>query len=175
MSAARTGAARLRGWLIGALSGAVAVVAHATAGGALSSGACVVLLILACGTVGAVASSALRRANLLGVVAFLTAGQLSAHLILVVTSDHGHAGHWSLSMLLAHLVATAACALLICAAEHLFAVVATELRRLFVFLLTVRADDDRPRPLPVWPHACLAVRDAVCGRLRTRAPPLPVA
>ena len=172
MSAARASAARLRGIFVGACSGASAVGAHSLGGGALPESPSIVLLLLGCAVIGAVASSPMQTRHALPVVAvYLSAGQVVGHCTLVLASGHSHGDHWSTAMLVAHLLAAAGGAALICVVERLFGALAGKIWRLFVAMLALLAGDERRPAAPVWMHAGPAARLLVSGGLRTRGPP----
>lgn len=116
-------AARLRGTAAGALTAALAVAAHSTAGGGLPSSAAVVLLALSAVTLGAVVTTIRRAADAEVLLVLLTVGQVVGHEVL------GAAGHvhstGSLApagaMLAAHTMAVAVGAVLIGAGGRLCA------------------------------------------------------
>lgn len=174
MTDARTRAARLRGLLVGASAGAVAVAGHGVGGAALPAAPSIVLMVLSCAAVGALASSSaesLRRP--IAVLAYVSAAQLVGHCTLVFASTHSHANHWSASMLASHTAAAIVCAALICTAERLFAALASVFWRLIVVLLAL-CDDVNPRTgRPVWARTALTSRILAGGGLGTRGPPLP--
>jgi hypothetical protein len=174
MTDARTRAARLRGVFVGASAGAVAVAGHSVGGAGLPAAPSIVLMVLLCAAVGALASSSaegLRRP--IAVLAYVSAGQLVGHRTLVFASTHSHANHWSASMLASHAAAAIVCAALICTAERLFAALAGVLWRLIVVLLAL-CDDVNPRTgRPVWARTALTSRILAGGGLGTRGPPLP--
>lgn len=175
MTDARTRAARLRGVLVGASAGAVAVAGHGVGGAALPAAPSIVLMVLLCAAVGALASSSaesLRRP--IAVLAYVSAGQLVGHCTLVFASTHSHANHWSASMLASHAAAAIVCAALICTAERMFAALAgVVLWRLIVVLFEL-CDDANPSPgRPVWARTALTSRILAGGGLGTRGPPLP--
>jgi|EndMetStandDraft_8_1072994.scaffolds.fasta_scaffold18390_4 hypothetical protein len=173
MTAARTTAARLRGISVGASAGAVAVGAHGVGGAALPASPAIVLMVLLCAVVGAVASSSSEiHRSPAAVLLYVLAGQLIGHCILVFASTHTHGGHWSVQMAASHLAAAVLCAALICTAERLFGALAGVLWRLILVLLVLR-DDDRPqRSRRAWAHTGLTSRILACRGLGTRGPPL---
>lgn len=132
-------AARLRGAATGALTAALSVAAHSTAGGELPSGATVALLTVLAVTLGAFVAAMREAADFRVLVIALSAGQLLAHGIL------GAAGHsHSLSpgapagpMVAAHVVAIALGAALIAVGGRLCAAVSRALR-------TARQPGNRP-------------------------------
>jgi hypothetical protein len=173
MTAARTAAARLRGGFVGATSASIAVAAHSAGGGAMPAGATAVLLLVACATVAA-AAAAHTRPGLASVLAFVSAGQLIGHCVLTFASGHMHGAHWSLPMLSAHVLAAAACAVLICAAERLCEAALGELRRLIVVTLDVADGDEHPSQAATSSSTSFYSRILVRGGLGTRAPPASV-
>ncbi len=174
MTLARTRAARLRGVLVGASAGAVAVAGHGVGGAALPATPSMVLMVLLCAGVGAVASSPAEvHRRPLVVLAYVSAGQSVGHCTLVFASTHPHANHWSASMLAAHAVAAIICAALICTAERLFGALAGVLWCLIVVLLALRDDLSPSTGRPVWAHVGTAPRILAGGGLGTRGPPLP--
>jgi hypothetical protein len=171
MSAARATAARLRGCFIGAFSAASAVGAHGLGEGGLPHSATVVVLVLACAGVGAVASSPSRTSALPIVALYLCMGQVIGHSVLTLAPWHTHGDAWSPTMALAHLLAAAGGAVLICAAERLFGALAGQIWRLLLAVVAPRGADERPRATPVWPGVTAASRLIVIGGLGTRGPP----
>ncbi|MCJ0906818.1 hypothetical protein [Rhodococcus sp. ARC_M6] len=115
--------APLRGSVVGAASGALAVAAHGIGGGEIPPASAMTLLLAVCVAVGAITATlpALARGPL-PLIAALGAGQLAAHAAMTV-SVHSHSSAPGLMMLGAHAVATAVCAVLVLAAERLLAVV----------------------------------------------------
>ena len=129
-SDSRQAAARWRGGLVGACSAAVAVAAHGLGGGVLPDGAALMLLVLGCGVVGTAAGGRLGCRGVSAVAAFLGIGQLVGHLTLAAASGHAHGLTVAPEMVVAHLGAAMACAVLICAAEQLWSALATYVWRL---------------------------------------------
>lgn len=113
-----TPAALLRGAAAGALTATLAVAAHGAAGGAVPSGAAAVLLALLSAVLGAVAGSTERMAEPRMLLSLLAAGQLIGHLTLAA-AGHSHTAALRPPMLLAHLLAVAAGAVLIAGADRL--------------------------------------------------------
>jgi hypothetical protein len=174
MTVARTRAARLRGFFVGASAGAVAIAGHGVGGAALAASPSIVLIVLLCAAVGAIASSAAEvHRRPVVVLAYVSAGQLVGHCTLVLASTHSHANHWSASMLAAHAVAAVVCAALICTAERLFGALAGVRWHLIVVLLALRDDFNPSTGRPIWAHAGLTSRILAGGGLGTRGPPLP--
>ena len=168
MTLARTGAARLRGVFVGASAGAVAVAAHGVGGTALPASPSIVLMVLLCAVVGAVASSPAeihRRPPVVRV--YVLAAQLVGHCTWVFASTHTHANHWSVQMVASHVVAAFICAAaLICTAERLFGALAGVLWHLILVLLAPRDDDHPPQSYRAWAHTGLTSRDNRAIRLR---------
>jgi len=131
----------LRGLATAGVSAALAVAAHAAAGGGLpSTGTAVVLTAVLAGAGVALAD---RRRGFRSILAVVGAGQLGMH-VLLDQFGHAHAGtDVSALMVVTHAVAAVAVAMLLAGAERsVFAVVAV-LRWLLGGALTA------PRPLPV--------------------------
>ncbi|MDI9917198.1 hypothetical protein [Rhodococcus sp. IEGM 1379] len=120
--------APLRGSVVGAASGALAIAAHGISGGEIPPASAMTLLIAVCVAVGAITATlpSLARGPL-PLIAALGAGQLAAHAAMTV-SVHSHSSAPGLTMLGAHAVATAVCAVAVLAAERLFAVVTNAAR-----------------------------------------------
>ncbi|NMM88511.1 hypothetical protein B2J88_29870 [Rhodococcus sp. SRB_17] len=124
--------APLRGSVVGAASGALAIAAHGMGGGEIPPASAMTLLIAVSVAVGAITATlpALTRGPL-PLIAALGAGQLAAHAAMTV-SVHSHSSAPGLMMLGAHAVATAVCAVLVLAAEQFFRVVTTVIRDVLV-------------------------------------------
>ncbi|WP_019972643.1 hypothetical protein [Mycobacterium sp. 141] len=100
---------------VGVLTAVLAVAAHGTAGGGWPGGAGAVQLALLAVTLGAVASTVRATTGALALSGLLGVGQLLAHVLLAI-DGHAHGSHPlqpSAPMLVAHLVAVTAEALLI--------------------------------------------------------------
>jgi hypothetical protein len=113
--------ARWRGAATASLTAALAVAAHAAAGGATPSGAGAALVGAMAITIGALATAVRGATRQPVLLALLSAGQLVAHLLLG-SSGHQHvamAGHGTAAMTVAHVVAVCAGAALIAAAGRL--------------------------------------------------------
>ncbi len=160
----------MRGGFVGACAAATAIGAHSLGGGGLPASPSLVVLVLACAVIGALASSAKARRSVPAVTLYLSVGQVVGHCVLAVAGGHTHTGQWSLPMLAAHLVAALGGAALICAAERLLAALVGSIWRLVMVLLALRGDEQRCIRL-VWTHTGLAVRSVVCGGWGTRGPP----
>ena len=174
------GVAQLRGFCVGALSGAVSIAAHGMGGGDTMAGMAspgasgTVLLIAACAVVGSLAASVRApRHEWLLLAATLSGGQAVGHLMLSMDSMHPSSPNMGLGMLAAHASAVAVSAALIQAAElaYLAAVAVWE-----------RVRPPAGAPLPsVGPAFVIvpAVRAATARLLLlasaggTRGPPLP--
>jgi hypothetical protein len=129
-SGSKQAAARWRGGLVGACSAAVAVGAHGVGGGMVPGGAALMVLVLGCAVVGTAAGGRLGRRGVGAVAAFLVIGQFVGHVVLAAASGHAHGLSVAPEMVLAHLCAAVACAVLICAAERLWSAFATYVWRL---------------------------------------------
>lgn len=173
----RDALARLRGGSAGAVSGAVSIAAHGWAAGtAVPAGSTLALLAGASAVVGAlVAGVGPLRDTTSGLIAALVAGQLLGHLTLGYGSGHPQHGAdpTSWQMLLAHLLAAVAAAVVIRGAEAAYrigtAVLALALppRRDLPVLL-------EPAPLRTRYRDRVILRVFAAKASRTRAPPLPV-
>ncbi|MEU6560021.1 hypothetical protein [Nocardia nova] len=142
----RPGDDAVRGGLVGAAVAVLAVAAHGWAGGGYPDSAALTLLVLIATATGTFASLLPRRWGRVAVLAALGGGQAAAHLALSILPAHGETscGSGLLTvpngwMAAAHAVATVVCALLIVAAERLYAAVSR----------SVRAITTRPHSLPV--------------------------
>ncbi|WP_020669001.1 hypothetical protein [Amycolatopsis nigrescens] len=140
---------------------ALAVTAHAAAGGGVPDVSLTLLLTVLIGWVAT--SLAGRTRGLPGILAVLGAAQLIMHLVL--TELMGHSGHSGLGvppaglMTLAHVLATAGTALLLAHAERMLLAVAAGLRLLLPVLW-------RHAPVPHGPARALpGVPDAAPGHL----------
>jgi hypothetical protein len=115
-----TTAARLRGLAAGLLTAALAVAAHGTADGAAPSGTAVALLAVLAATVGGLAITVSRAADVRVLIGLLATAQLVGHLMLAATAHHhGAAAAPASVMLLAHALAVIAGAVLIAAGDRL--------------------------------------------------------
>jgi hypothetical protein len=169
---ARTDAARVRGVLVGAISGAVAVAAHGLGGAMLPGGPAIVLLVLGSAAVGAASSSPAELQRRLPVVAlYLSAGQVLGHYLLVLAASHPHGNHWSVPMVAAHALAALGAAALICSAERLFGAIAAVLWHLVVVLVALRGTGATRRPGILWWAPGLAARTLAGSGRATRGPP----
>lgn len=152
-------AAHWRGGLVGACSAAVAVGAHGIGGGPLPGGAALVLLVLGCGVVGVAAGGKFGSRGIGTVAAFLVIGQAVGHLTLAYAAGHAHGLTAGPGMLLAHLGAALACAVLIGTAERLWSALAMYVWRLVRALTATAFADTAPGG---------ATRSAVAGTVRFR-------
>lgn len=107
--------ALLRGGAVGALTAALSLAAHGAAAGTPPAGAAVAQLLVLAGALAALAAS--TRAGLWPVVAVLSVGQALGHQLLSI-GMHTHAQVDPAAMLVAHLAAALAGAVLICAGER---------------------------------------------------------
>jgi hypothetical protein len=122
---------------VGLLTAALAIGAHAVAGGAVPLGAAAALLSLLAVTAGAVATNVDRTAETPVLFALLTVGQLVAHVMLTAAAHTDCAmsggspasgGTPAAVMLAAHTVALVVCATLIAAGDRLYRAVTSALR-----------------------------------------------
>ncbi|MFF2088673.1 hypothetical protein ACFVVM_33220 [Nocardia sp. NPDC058176] len=163
--------ARLRGAAIGAASGAVAVLAHGLAGAnAVPGGSSLTLLFAACALIGVVAAALPRGNTPAMTMAVLALGQGIGHTALSL----GHAQHtytYSAAMLLAHLVAIPAGALVIRAAEVGLRRAITSVRRWAHALDGVANPIDRLVALPVTEERAVARQLLLRPGIGLRGPP----
>ncbi|WP_225730402.1 MULTISPECIES: hypothetical protein [unclassified Nocardia] len=161
---------QVRGCLVGAAVGALAVAAHGTAGGGLPNSAELTLLLLIAAAAGGVAG--LRPASRGSVFGLLALGQFGGHVAL--SGMLGHESHSSpLStgpMLFAHIVATFCCAALILVVDRLYAVVSQAIRVALGVPRRSRVADRRRWADPGVPH----YRFHPNGAIGPRAPPVSV-
>jgi hypothetical protein len=116
----RTTAARLRGIAAGLLTAALAVAAHGAADSAAPSGTAVVLLIVLAATIGGLATTISRTADVRVLIGLLATGQLVGHLMLRAAGHtHGEPTSPASAMLAAHALAVVAGAILIAAGDRL--------------------------------------------------------
>ncbi|MEV0947071.1 hypothetical protein [Rhodococcus sp. NPDC049939] len=116
----RAPTAPFRGSAVGALAGALAVAAHGIGGGGDPESAALALLLVTSIATGALTTHLPTRFHgRLALVGALGLGQFVAHAALTLTA-HPHSASPAASMLAAHAVATAICALLIASAERLY-------------------------------------------------------
>ena len=123
-------AGRLRGTAAGLLTAALAVAAHSVGSGAPPTGAVVAQLAVLAATVGALAATIARAADARVLLGLLAAGQLCGHVILSAVG-HTHAAATAppaAAMLVAHVVAVGAGALLIATSDRLCRAVSRAVR-----------------------------------------------
>ncbi|EME51087.1 hypothetical protein G352_26652 [Rhodococcus ruber BKS 20-38] len=112
----------LRGTAAGALTAALAVAAHGSAGGGVPGDAEVTLLVAVAAGIGLVAA----HLRAVPTIVLLAGGQVATHLVLAAATT-GHL-HTSVPMLAAHTVAAVACAALLDAAQRLCGLLTRALR-----------------------------------------------
>ncbi|MFT4393296.1 hypothetical protein ACLTEW_00035 [Gordonia lacunae] len=147
MSTASTLAARLRGAMVGAVSGAAALPAHGLGGGMLPSSSGMVMLVSGCILLGVLCSHR-AGAGLPMLVGQLAMGQGIAHLLLATaTSEHHHGAALTPTMLSSHIAVAVIAGLGLWVAEHLVrAVVASVTRWLTGIVTPVRQEPSRRPP-----------------------------
>ncbi len=118
---------RLRGSCVAAASATVSVAAHALAGGTDFPGSAAIMLLIAASSVTGVVA-AHTRTGPLGVMGLLALGQLLGHTALSVPA-HCRTDLFTVPMLIAHLVAIVAAALLIRGAETTLLRAVSRIRR----------------------------------------------
>jgi hypothetical protein len=127
----------LRGLAVGLLTAALAIAAHALAGGTVLPGAAAVLLSVLATTAGSVAATVDRTSDARVLFALLASGQLIAHVMMTIPghTDCAMSGGPAASatpppaaMLAAHTVALVVCAALIAAGDRLCRAVTSALR-----------------------------------------------
>ena len=153
-------AARWRGASTALLTAALAVGAHALAGG-VPSGAGVALAVVLAAAVGALAASTRHALGICGLVAVLAAGQVLGHAVMAA-AGHAHSAHVAPTSLMvgAHGAAVVAGAVLIAAGDRLCRALSTMVRALIV-----RA----PRPSHVVDIAAAAANQPMQWMLLLRA------
>ncbi|WP_128643889.1 hypothetical protein [Rhodococcus opacus] len=165
--------ARMRGALVGSVSGAVSIAAHGIGGGGMPpSESAVVLLIAVCAAVGAMVSAIRVSSHRTAfVVAVLAAGQVAGHASLAVATHQSHGLQLSASMIAAHVVATIVAAGLIRSAERACLIALAALSRIVLIVLAPRpVDTGTWTATPVY-RAKLALWLLVNATAGTRAPP----
>ena len=143
--------AGVRGGAVGALTGAIAVAAHALGGGGAPSSATWTFLIALCCSLG-VAAGSVRVRGALPIALWLAVGQAGGHwaLSLGLGSDMAPMHHpLTPTMLAAHAAAIAVCAALVSAAEKLYGPITSVLRAPFA----------EPFTLPLAPRSIAVDRD----------------
>lgn len=128
-AAPTTTAARLRGTAAGLLTAALAVAAHGAADNAAPSGAAVVLLAVLAATIGGLATTVSRTADVRVLLCLLATGQLVGHLMLTAAGhSHGEPTSPAPAMLAAHVSAVVVGAILIAAGDRLCCAVSRVLK-----------------------------------------------
>jgi hypothetical protein len=169
-------AGRLRGTAAGLLTAALAVAAHSVGSGAPPTGAVVTQLAVLAATVGALAATIARAADARVLLGLLAAGQLCGHVILSAVG-HSHAAATAppaAAMLVAHVVAVGAGALLIAASDRLCRAVSRAVRvavRIVAAPVTVApvvliGDADQPRRSGLQLAASVSPRGPPVSRYR---------
>ncbi|MCG7631224.1 hypothetical protein MHN80_02770 [Gordonia McavH-238-E] len=129
-------AARLRGVMVGAVSGAAALPAHGLGGGMLPSSSAMVMLVSGCILLGVLCSHR-AGAGLGMLMGQLAIGQGIGHLLLMAaTPEHHHGATLSASMLSSHLAVAVIAGLGLWIAEHLVRVVVASVTRWLAVLVT---------------------------------------
>ncbi len=133
----------------------------------------VVLLILACASVGAVVTSIDTRRSppALLLALMLAAGQAIGHATLTIASDHQHGLLLSLPMLAAHIAAVGVCAVLIRGAERGYVVAASTVAAIVAVLLRPWAAEPSPFAARTRYRAKVVLRQLLTSGLGTRGPP----
>lgn len=115
-----TTAARLRGIAAGLLTATLAVAAHGIADSAAPSGAAVALLAVLAATIGGLATTISRTADVRVLLGLLVIGQFVGHLMLAsVGHHHGEPTSPAPAMLAAHALAVIVGAVLIATGDRL--------------------------------------------------------
>lgn len=128
-AAPTTTAARLRGTAAGLLTAALAVAAHGAADNAAPSGAAVALLAVLAATIGGLATTVSRTADVRVLLCLLATGQLVGHLMLTAARhSHGEPTSPAPAMLAAHASAVVVGAILIAAGDRLCCAVSRVLK-----------------------------------------------
>jgi hypothetical protein len=164
-------AARLRGVAAGLLTAALAVAAHGAAGGGAPTGVAAVLLTVLTATVGGLAATIARTADVRMLLALLAVGQLVGHAMLSVAGHcHGEAAAPAPAMLVAHAAAVGAGTLLIAAGDRLCRAVS----RVVEVAVRVIAAPVAGRPTGVAKHADQPLRSALllAASVSHRGPPV---
>lgn len=190
-SPARSAPSAPRGILTGIATAALAVGAHGFAGGGYPDSTGLMLLLLAAGTVGALAATTRSRAAL---PALMVLGQPAGHLALTGLAHHGHADRdrfgsgtsesilsllgiphtggglsAGAAMTAAHTGAGIACALLILLAERLYTLISRAIRAVLTHPAVLPAPAPIRRPATAWNPKTLPA----LGATGPRAPPVP--
>lgn len=170
MSGPDSPAAQLRGGFIGALAASTTLAAHGLARGDVPDGGALVLLVLGCASVGAVARMPVRG-RIAATAAVLVAGQSLGHLLLVAAGHH-HGPIVTGSMLAAHAFAAVAGAVLVVLAERLCRSISSVGQWLVRLVTAVGPIIGPPTMASVLPRLHTARPRHVTGAIRPRGPPL---
>lgn len=155
-----------RGAAVGALTGALAVAAHATADGRTPDSTSLTLVALVSVGLGLTASTVgTRRDGRIPIAGWLSAGQVIAHLVLVLATGHAHPV--GAPMLAAHAAAVVVGAVLVASSERVAAVVGSVLRAVR-FVPLVPAPAGSP---PLTGHLSAVVPVPLLPALSRRGPP----
>lgn len=132
MSTVSVFAARVRGAMVGTMSGAAALTAHGVGGGMLPSTGSLVMLVSGCAAFGLLCSGRWGT-TLPAVTGQLAAGQVVGHLLMTVASGHGHALGASLTptMISSHLLFAVLVGIGLWTGERLIRVLLTSITRWF--------------------------------------------
>ena len=176
MRSRQIGVARVRGTLVGAISGAISIFAHGLGGSAMAvpSTSSILLLVAACAVVGSVVASVRApRHEWLLLLATLSAGQAVGHVMMSLQPMHSHSSSVGFGMLAAHAGAVVVAAALIRAAELAYLIAAAVWER-------TCPPAGSPEPFEAHPLVSIPIVRAATARglLRasaggTRGPPLP--
>lgn len=167
----RDPAALLRGAAAAGLTATLAVAAHASASGALPTGAVGIALVVVAGTVGAIAATARGADRTPVLVGLLGAGQVLAHVLLDIGGHAHSAASPSVPMWCAHVGAVTLGAALIASGGRLCAALSRAVR------VAVRLVGPRPSA----PVAAVVTRDTgrtlqatlvLLGSVTHRGPPV---
>ncbi|NIL80803.1 hypothetical protein [Rhodococcoides kroppenstedtii] len=154
-----------RGAAVGALTGALAVAAHATADGGVDSTSLTLVALVSVGLGLTASTVGTRRDGRIPIAGWLAAGQVIAHLVLVLATGHAHPV--GAPMLAAHAAAVVVGAVLVASAERLAAVVGSVLRAVR-FVPLVPAPAGSP---PLTGHLSAVVPVPLLPALSRRGPP----
>lgn len=165
---------RVRGCVVGGLSGGTSIVAHGFGGsGEAPSGTAIALLVVACAAFGAAASTVKTDRHTLGpLLATIVVGQAIGHVTLIVAAHHGHLGlGLTPAMLAFHAAVAVVDVALIRFAETAASWAMSLLRKLIVVASgSLHADS------PMWVASRHPVRDphglVLASAAVTRGPPL---
>ncbi|MBD0860884.1 hypothetical protein IA539_06625 [Gordonia sp. zg691] len=135
MSTVSIFAARLRGAMVGAVSGAAALPAHGLGGGMLPSSSAMVMLVSGCILLGVLCSHR-AGSGLSMLIGQLVMGQGVAHLLLMAaTSEHHDSAVFTPTMLSGHLAVAVVGGLGLWVAEHLVRIVVASVTRWLAVLV----------------------------------------